>query len=169
MLVSSARSQPLRRRNQSVVIAVALVLVCEAVGIVGSRFTDTGAGSWYDQLDKPSFNPPGWVFAPVWITLYALLGISAWLVLRTPAGERRATAIGAFVIQLVLNGLWTPIFFGAERATVALIVIVLLDIAATVMVVAFHRVDPRAAWMNVPYLAWLAYATLLNASIVVLN
>jgi benzodiazapine receptor len=157
------------RRHSGLVLFGFLVL-CEAAGLLGVPFTARGSASWYDRLDKPPFNPPSWVFGPVWTTLYALMAVSAWLVWRSHAvPPLRREALTVFAVQLVLNAVWTPIFFGAEHAGIALVVIVAMLLAIVAMIAMFGRVDRRAAWLNAPYLAWVSFATVLNASIVVLN
>lgn len=157
-------------RWKQIGIAALFVLACEAVGAIGALTTDTGESSWYAGLEKPAFNPPGWVFGPVWTTLYALMGIAAFLVWRegTDRPEVRR-ALGLFVAQLVLNGIWTPIFFGAESIVGGAIVIVALLVVLALTVRAFFRVSKAAGWLLVPYLLWTAFATVLTLSIWGLN
>lgn len=150
-------------------VLAGFVGLSQAAGMVGIPFTERAVGGWYDQLDKPSFNPPSWVFAPVWTTLYLLMGVAAWLVWRHPESRPRTTALTLFAVQLVLNAAWTPIFFGAEAPGWALVEQLLLDAAVIATAVAFTRIDRRAGALLVPYLAWLGFATLLNASIVSAN
>lgn len=157
-------------RWKQVGTAALFVLGCEAVGIVGALATETGEASWYAGLEKPGFNPPGWVFGPVWTTLYALMGIAAFLVWREGTGRpevRRALAL--FAGQLVLNGIWTPVFFGAEFIAGGAVVILALLAVLGLTVRAFFRVSKAAGWLLVPYLLWVAFAALLNLSIWVLN
>ena len=168
--VSAARTGPGARTGGRAALALVVAIgVSQAAGLVGVPFTDRAQDGWYDQLDKPSFTPPSWVFAPVWTSLYALMGLAAWLVWRRPDGPARTTALALFVLQLVLNAAWTPLFFGAQRPALALVELAALDAAAEATTVAFARVDRRAAALLVPYLAWLGFATLLNAGIVIEN
>jgi translocator protein len=150
--------------------AVAFALFCELAGILGALTTETGTSPWYRELAKPPFQPPGWVFGPVWTLLYALMGVAAWRVWRraieTP-GRRRA--LGLFAAQLALNAAWSPIFFGAHAITVALIVLIALAVVLLATLVEFARIDRTAASMLAPYLAWVAFATVLNGAIVALN
>jgi tryptophan-rich sensory protein len=140
------------------------------VGIVGALTTVTGEGSWYQGLEKPPFNPPGWVFGPVWTVLYALMGLAAFRVWREGTERRDVrTALGLFVAQLVLNGVWTPVFFGAESIVGGAVVIVALLVLLALTVRAFFRISRAAGWLLVPYLLWVAFATALNLSIWVLN
>lgn len=147
--------------------AVALPL---AVGGLAGALTAAAIPTWYAGLAKPPFNPPDWVFGPVWTALYVLMGIASFLVWRA-GWERREVreALGLYAAQLVLNGLWSLLFFGAHSPAWAL-----LDIAALVALVVattirFAAIRAPAGWLLVPYLAWIAFATVLNASIWWLN
>lgn len=146
------------------------VLICELAGIVGSLFTAPSIPGWYAGLTKPPFNPPGWVFAPVWTILYALMGIAAWLVY--DKGVRRADvkrALFVFVAQLVLNVLWSVMFFGAHQILGAVVIIVALWILILGTILRFHKISRPAAYLLVPYLLWVGFATVLNVSLYVLN
>jgi tryptophan-rich sensory protein len=148
---------------------VSFVVVCEGVGVVGAMFTETGPGSWYDGLHKPPFTPPGWAFPLAWTTIYALMAYGAWRVWRRIGPEPdRSLALVVFGLQLLLNALWTPVFFGAQSPELAMLVIAVLWIAVLGMVLTFAPVDPLAAALNVPYLLWVTFAAVLNAAIVVL-
>lgn len=154
---------------RSVGVLVLLVVACQASGAVGTPFTGSEPGGWYDRLDKAWFHPPSSVFAPVWIALYTVIGVAVWRVWRQPPSRRRSVALVAFGVQLVLNAMWTPLFFGLERPVVALAEIVVLMVAAAFTAWRFAEVDRWAAVLMIPYLGWIAFATLLNASIVALN
>ncbi|MGF1665700.1 MAG: TspO/MBR family protein [Acidimicrobiia bacterium] len=145
------------------------ITVCQLAGLLGLAFTDRAADSWYDRLEKPAFNPPDWVFGPAWTLLYALIGVALWLILRHRPSPERTTALALFALQLALNAAWTPIFFGAQDPTAALVEIVVLVFVLAVTVVSVWRVDRRAAWLMLPYLAWVTFATVLNGSVVALN
>jgi benzodiazapine receptor len=140
-----------------------------AVGFAGSFFTNSSL-DWYQTLAKPIFTPPGWLFAPVWTILYLLMGISAFLVWRkgltTAAGK---TAIAAFILQLVFNALWTPIFFGAKQPLFAFMDIIMLWLAIAATIATFKRVSTPAAILFIPYMAWVSFAAVLNAAIYMLN
>ena len=150
--------------------AVACILVCELAGVLGALTTSTGSSPWYQALAKPSFQPPGWVFGPVWTLLYALMGASVWRILRrglaTP-GVRGAVLL--FAVQLALNALWSPVFFGAHAIAAALVVLVALDGALVATLLAFRRLDRTAAALLLPYLAWVLFATFLNLTILRMN
>jgi benzodiazapine receptor len=146
------------------------VILCILVGAAGSVFTVTGPGSWYDLLIKPSFNPPNWIFGPVWTTLYILMGISLYLVLREwKKGVDIRIAGGLFAVQLFLNFIWSYMFFGLQSPTYAFIVIVLLWVAILATIVTFFRINHIAGYLLVPYILWVSFASILNYSIMVLN
>lgn len=144
------------------------VVICQLAGIIGIPFNERSIDTWYDRLDKPSFNPPSWVFGPVWTTLYLLMAVAAWLVWRSD-DRRRRTALALFAVQLVLNAIWSPLFFGARLPGWALAEIVLLWVAVAVTTSWFWSIDRRAGALLVPYLAWVSFAAVLNAEIVRLN
>lgn len=131
-----------------------------AIGLV------TRPDGWYAELAKPPFNPPNWIFGPVWTILYVLIAVAGWRTFRRDAG---GTAMKLWAAQLALNFLWSPVFFAAHIVGAALAVVVLLFAAIVGFIAATWTVDRPAAWMFVPYAAWVAFATLLNASIWVLN
>ncbi|MGE3064911.1 MAG: TspO/MBR family protein [Hyphomicrobiaceae bacterium] len=126
----------------------------------------TAPGDWYAGLAKPSFNPPGWLFAPVWTVLYILVAIAGW---RTFERDRRGWAMRLWWVQLVLNFAWSPTFFAAHMIGAALAVILLLLAAILAFIVTAWRLDRVAAWLFAPYAAWVAFASLLNGSIWMLN
>ncbi|HDR73965.1 MAG TPA: tryptophan-rich sensory protein [Methanoculleus sp.] len=149
---------------------VIAVVACNLAGILGAVFTQTGPGSWYAQLVKPEISPPSFVFAPAWTTLYILMGIALYLVWME--GTDRPDVRGAlaiFGVQLVLNFLWSFLFFGLESPLLGLIDIAVLWLAIVATIAAFVRVNRTAAYLLIPYLLWVSFATYLNYSILVLN
>ena len=126
----------------------------------------TVPGAWYAQLAKPAFTPPGWLFGPVWTTLYVMIAVAGWRVWRRDRGGR---PVKLWWAQMALNFLWTPIYFGAHQIGLALAVILLLLAAILAFIVLSWRQDRAAAWLFVPYAAWVAFASLLNGSIWMLN
>lgn len=151
-----------------IVGAAAAILACNAVGIMGALFTSTDT-AWYSTLVKPAFQPPGWLFGPAWTLLYTLMGVALYRVVERRSADGARVALWLFAGQLALNGIWTPIFFGAEAIGVALAVIVMLVALVALTIKHFMAVDRLAGWLLVPYVAWLSFATALNAAIVVLN
>lgn len=142
------------------------ILIPEVVGAVAAIATQSSVTTWYPTLAKPWFTPPDAVFAPVWITLYAIMGIASWRIWRS--GPRRATvqmALAAYGIQLLLNGTWSIVFFGLQSITGGLITILLLLATLALTTRWFARVDQLAAWLFAPYIAWTTYATALNVAL----
>ena len=157
---------PSLKRYGGLIGAIAL---CEGAGGLGALWTADGVKSWYPQLEKPSFNPPSWVFGPVWTLLYALMGASAWLVWRTGDDERSARALRLFSIQLLLNTLWSFIFFRLRSPRWAFAEIVVLWLAIVMTLVAIWKVSRIAGLLFLPYLLWTSFALLLNFRIWRLN
>lgn len=157
--------------------------VSEMAGVIGAFFTTPSIAGWYAGIAKPALNPPAWVFGPVWTTLYALMGIAAFLIWREydKASEDKRkgikVALALFGIQLVLNTLWSIIFFGSTSLTInglnnigiALVEIVLLWLAILATIIAFAKISKPAAWLLVPYILWVSFAVYLNYAIWVLN
>ena len=148
---------------------IGFVAISFAAPGLSAALSIAGPGDWYRALNKPWFNPPDWIFGPVWTFLYAAMGVAAWLVWRN--GDQRAWAwpLGLFLLQLLLNALWTPLFFGMHRPGLALIDIVALGLAIAAAAIAFHPVSKIAAWLFIPYGLWVGFATMLNAAIWWLN
>lgn len=144
---------------------IASILVCQAAGLLGSVFTSRSVSTWYLGLAKPSFNPPNWVFAPVWTTLFVLMGISLFLVWQQGSSQLRTVGLVLFFVQLGLNVAWSALFFGLRSPALALLEIGVLWLAILATTVAFWRVSRPAALLLVPYLAWVAFAAVLNAAL----
>lgn len=149
---------------------IGLILLCELVGIVGSVYTISAIPTWYLGLNKPFFSPPNYLFGPVWTTLYALMGISIFRILELKKKNKKVNgAANLFWIQLFLNGIWTPIFFGSRQLLLALIVIMFMWLYILKTIKAFAKIDKLSAYILYPYLAWVSFATILNFSIWFLN
>ena len=149
------------------IIAIA---ISEAAGIVGAFFTTPSIAGWYATLVRPALNPPSWVFGPVWTTLFALMGISAFLVWRKGLDRRDVKiALGIFIGQLVLNTLWSIIFFGLHSPGAAFVEIIFLWLAILATIVAFAKISKPAVWLLVPYILWVSFAGYLNLMIWMLN
>ncbi|MCB5174380.1 tryptophan-rich sensory protein [Microvirga sp. SM9] len=146
------------------------VLPVVMVSVAGSLVTTPSIPTWYAALEKPWFTPPNWLFAPVWTTLYGMMAYAIWRILSLPREQPgRRAAVTAFFVQLALNSLWSFAFFGARSPVAGLIVIAALIVAILATIRAFWPLDRVAAWLLVPYLAWVAYATALNGAIWYLN
>ncbi len=151
-----------------------LALVCWialVLGLGSSMALFFGPDEWFQALAKPTWNPPGWLFGPVWTVLYVLLGISAWMIRRntTASAADRSYAMLLFCLQLVLNLAWTPIFFGLHEPALAFIEICILWLAALSTALAFGKISSTAGYLFVPYLMWVSFALLLNGTIWLLN
>ena len=146
------------------------LIACQLAGVVGSVFTTKAIPTWYAALEKPAFTPPNWLFAPAWITLYVLMGVSAFFIWRGGLGNRPVRiSLIVFLVQLVLNALWSVIFFGLESPLYGIVVIVLLWIAILVTMLRFFKLSTTAGVLLIPYLLWVTFATALNVSIYILN
>ena len=149
---------------------VIAISVCEAAGVVGAFFTTPSIAGWYATLARPALNPPAWVFGPVWTTLFALMGIAAFLVWRKGLDRRDVKiTLGIFIGQLVLNTLWSIIFFGLHNPGAAFVEIIFLWLAILATIVAFAKISKPAALLLLPYILWVSFAGYLNFSIWKLN
>lgn len=146
------------------------IVTAELAGIIGSVFTAPSIADWYGELVKPAINPPSWVFGPVWTTLFALMGIAAFLVWKKGLERRDVKiALGIFIGQLMLNTLWSIVFFGLQNPGGALIEIGLLWSAILATIIAFARISKPAAWLLLPYILWVSFAMYLNYALWTLN
>ncbi|MEM4366684.1 MAG: TspO/MBR family protein [Candidatus Anstonellales archaeon] len=147
----------------------ASLLLCLFAGAFGSIFTLEAIPTWYSSLNKPWFSPPDWVFGPVWTVLYILMGASLYLLWE---GKRRAgkeIALALFVLQLLLNALWSFAFFGLRSPLLGLVDIGLLDLSLALTIAHSYKISKGAAYLLIPYMLWVSFATLLNLSIYLIN
>lgn len=142
------------------------LVLCFSAAATGAFFPP---GDWYGTLQKPAWNPPGWVFGPVWTALYAMMAIAAWLVGRRGGFAAQRAPLLWFLAQLALNAAWTPLFFGLRRPGLAFADILLLWLALAITLSAFCRASRPAAWLLAPYLAWVSFAAFLNFTLWRLN
>ena len=156
------------RVNQWLML-VGFVAVCFAAAGFGGYFTAQSVGGWYQTLRRPDWNPPDWLFGPVWTVLYVMMGVAAWLVLRKVGLTGAGWALVVFGVQLVLNALWSLFFFGLRNPLAGVVEITLLWCAIWATVVLFWRITPLASLLLWPYLAWVTFAMILNAAIWRLN
>jgi len=149
---------------------IASVIGCELAGVLGSVFTIGSIPTWYAALSKPAFNPPSWLFGPVWTALYLLMGIALYLAYESKAGNKwRSLAISAFAIQLALNLLWSIVFFGMHSLIGGMVVIAALWLSIAATMILFWRVSRTGAYLLVPYILWVSFAMALNYSLLALN
>ncbi len=160
-----------QQRKSSVWWALLIsILITEGIGATASLFTIPQIPGWYSTLTKPSFTPPNGVFGPVWVTLYLMIAVAAWLVWKQHHNDlkyRRTRNV--YLVQLLLNFSWSMVFFGLENVLGGLVVITLLWFSIIVNIVYFFRYSKVAAWLLVPYLLWVSYASMLNLYIYILN
>lgn len=146
------------------------IIISELAGIIGSIFTTPSIDGWYAGIVKPTINPPAWIFGPVWTTLFVLMGISAFLIWKTGLNRKDVKiALSIFIVQLILNTLWSIIFFGLHSPGGALIEIIFLWLAILGTIVSFAKISKPAAWLLLPYILWVSFAMYLNYAIWVLN
>lgn len=155
---------------KSLIGLVCWTLLPLLAGALGSLATISKIPTWYASLDKPFFNPPNWIFSPVWTTLYILMGIAAWLVWQKGWEKKEVkTALLIFMAQLVLNAVWSFIFFGQQQLLLAFFEIILLWLLIVLTIVKFWPLSRWAGWLLTPYLAWVSFASFLNLSVWWLN
>lgn len=155
--------------NNLIKLIIAIV-ISEMAGIIGSVFTTSSIDGWYAGIVKPALNPPAWVFGPVWTTLFALMGIAAFLVWKKGLDRRDVKiALSIFIGQLALNTLWSIIFFGLHSPGGALVEIVFLWLAILWTIIVFYKISRPAAYLLVPYILWVSFASYLNYAIWTLN
>ena len=156
--------------GKNIIKLVVSLIACLAAGAIGSIFTRSAIPTWYATLAKPSFSPPNWLFAPVWTALYILMGVSAFLVWRKGSADKGVrVALIVFLVQLVINVLWSFIFFGMQSPMFGLVVISILWLAILATVILFYRVSRVASVLLWPYLLWVTFATVLNGAVWMLN
>lgn len=167
---SSPRGRLPEGESSPWIALVGFVGLCLLVGITASAFTGPAIKGWYTMLQRPPGTPPDWVFPPVWTILHIMIGTSAWLVWwRGPVGRRQRAALRLWGWQLLLNALWSPAFFGMQSTGLGLMVIVPMLVLIVLTMVAFVRLNRLSVALLAPYLAWVSYATYLNAGFWLLN
>lgn len=146
------------------------IIICQLAGIIGSFFTVKSVSTWYLTLNKPSFTPPSWLFAPAWISLYFLMGIALFLIWSSSDSlKKRRPAFILFGLQLILNAFWSVAFFGLQSPLLGLIVIIILWIFILLTIIGFFKISKLAGWLLIPYILWVSFATALNLAILILN
>lgn len=155
-------------RSNIVKLILSLILPLSIGGFAG-MFTSKAIPVWYATLNSPSFNPPNWLFGPVWTTLYLIMGFSLYLIWKQEKSKERNLAILVFFIQLALNFAWSFIFFYFNNIGLAFAEIIILWLSIVVMLFQFYKIKPLAAYINIPYLLWVSFASMLNLSYFLLN
>jgi len=148
----------------------ASIIICQLAGIIGSVFTTSAIPTWFAGLKKPSFNPPSWLFGPVWITLYTMMGVSLYLVWQKRVEIKMVwPAVIFFLIHLAVNASWSIIFFGQKNPGMAFATIILLWLMIVISIALFYRINKTAGLLLIPYLLWVSFASILNYNIWKLN
>ncbi|MEP7145855.1 MAG: TspO/MBR family protein [bacterium] len=146
------------------------IVICQLAGVIGTIFTMDSIPTWYAALNKPSFNPPGWLFGPVWIVLYLMMGISLFIIWKEDLKNKEVrSAFILFIIQLIFNAAWSVVFFGMHSIAGGLIVIAILWLLILFTIIRFKNISRTAAILLIPYLLWVSFATVLNFFIYKLN
>lgn len=156
-------------KRSDLIKLVISILIPLALGAIAGRFTAQAVPEWFASLNRPSFSPPNWLFGPVWTILYILLGISLFLIWKQIPSKERNKALWIFSIQMFLNFIWSFVFFYFNQIGLALIVIVCLWFSIVLMLIRFYKIKPLAAYLNIPYLLWITFASILNAGYYILN
>jgi len=149
---------------------VASIVICQMAGILGAVFTSNSVDTWYSTITRPDIAPPNWIFGPVWTTLFLLMGISLYIVWNKGLQTRESkVAVSVFGLQLVLNTLWSIIFFGLHNPGLAFIEIIFLWISILASIILFYRISKVSAYLLIPYILWVSFAAFLNYNIWILN
>lgn len=156
-------------KNEKWKVYALWIVICEAVGIIAGILSAGGTQLYNAVIMKPAFSPPAWIFPVVWTVLYALMGISAARITLAPASKERSWGLNLFVAQLIINFFWPLIFFNTQAFGFALLWLILLWVLVLAMILKFRKVDPLAAWLQIPYLLWLTFAVVLNAAVWLMN
>ncbi|QQG40556.1 MAG: tryptophan-rich sensory protein [Candidatus Levyibacteriota bacterium] len=155
---------------KSILKLIFSIAICQSAGLIGTVFTVSSIENWYNLLNQPSFRPPNWLFGPVWTTLYTLMGISLyWIWIKGTKKKEVREALKLFAVHLVFNASWSIVFFGMNNIPLSLVNIIVLWILIIMVMVKFYKIDKKASWILLPYLAWVSFATILNFSIFLLN
>jgi translocator protein len=148
---------------------IASILFCQFAGIIGSIFTFPSITTWYQQLNKPFFNPPNWVFGPVWTLLYTLMGISLYYIYGKGITKKNKQTLIIFLVQLILNSFWSIAFFGLHSPLFGLFVILPMWFFILMTIIKSYPISKRASYLLIPYLCWVSFASLLNFAVYLLN
>ncbi|MBW3014172.1 tryptophan-rich sensory protein [Candidatus Woesearchaeota archaeon] len=158
------------KKIRKVVELLIAIIICNIAGVIGAIFTSPSVRTWYTTIQKPSFSPPNWIFGPVWTTLFILMGISLFLIWDKGLKNKNVkTALIFFIIQLVLNTLWSILFFGLKNPLYAFIELIVLWVMILLTIITAYKVSKPAAYLLIPYILWVSFAGFLNLMIILLN
>ncbi|MDD2531727.1 MAG: tryptophan-rich sensory protein [Candidatus ainarchaeum sp.] len=147
----------------------ALIVLCQIIGASGSLFTIPNIPTWYAFINKPFFSPPNWLFAPVWTIIFLLMGVALYLVIETKKSDQKNLAIVLFGIQFFFNVLWSFLFFGLRSPLLGLIGVIILWFSIVATILGFYKVSKKSAYLLLPYILWVSFATILNLAILLMN
>jgi tryptophan-rich sensory protein len=160
----------MKKKMNKIIKFIIAIVICQLAALIGSFFTSNSVSTWYTTLEKPIFNPPNWVFAPVWTILFVLMGISLYLIwIKGFKNKKVKIAILIFGIQLVLNVMWSLFFFGLQSPFYAFIEIIILWFAILFTIIKFYKISKTAAYLLFPYIIWVSFAIILNLFIWIIN
>ena len=162
-------TQRVNSRMTDTMVLVGFVVLSYCIAAIGGLSTASSVKGWYAEILKPAWTPPNWVFGPVWTVLYGIIAWSGWRFFRAEKSPLRLKVLKIYGLQLALNALWSPVFFGAQQYLAGAVVILALAVAIGVLILRGRSLDPLAAWLLTPYLVWVTYASSLNIGIYVLN
>jgi tryptophan-rich sensory protein len=145
------------------------VIVCLGVGFLSGLSTASSISGWYQTINKPPFTPPGWLFAPVWTSLYTIMGVAAAWIWHTADGKQRNKALSVFGVHLLLNAFWTQLFFGFQLPVWAFVEIIVLLGTIIYFSILFYRIKPWTGWIQIPYILWVTFASVLTGTIAWMN
>lgn len=148
--------------------AVGWIVLSQMAGFIGAGLTATSVQTWYVTLNKPWFTPPNWLFGPMWITLYTLMGLATFWISEKKTKQSKS-AVKFFLVHLLVNALWSPVFFGLKQVFLALVIIAIMWVMIVLLIGKYGKIDKKAGLALVPYLMWVSVATALNVAILVLN
>ena len=148
--------------------AVGWIVLSQMAGFIGAGLTATSVQTWYVTLNKPWFTPPNWLFGPMWLTLYTLMGLATFWISEKKTKQSKS-AVKFFLIHLLVNALWSPVFFGLKQVFLALVIITIMWVMIVILIGKYGKIDKKAGLALVPYLMWVSVATALNVAILVLN
>lgn len=155
---------------KNILVLISCILASNLIGALGAIFTNPKIDNWYAGLVKPAFNPPNWIFGPVWIILFSLMGVAFYLVIKNGIEKEWVKiAVVIFVVQFILNVLWSYLFFGLNNPALALAEIIFLWLTILATILVFYKVDKIAAYLLLPYIFWVSFAAFLNYSLWILN
>ena len=148
--------------------AVGWIVLSQMAGFIGAGLTATSVQTWYVTLNKPWFTPPNWLFGPMWLTLYTLMGLATFWISEKKTKQSKS-AVKFFLVHLLVNALWSPVFFGLKQVFLALVIIAIMWVMIVLLIGKYGKIDKKAGLALIPYLMWVSVATALNVTILVLN